>query len=828
MASGITRRNFLAASAVSAGLLGLAGCSDATSKDSSATAPSTDSYPIDAEEWGSGTVKHSEEVVGQARSGDGWTRVTNEGGVTLGVMDTDKLIQVDGYAFKDTNGNGKLDLWEDWRQSAEDRAAALAAELDINTAAPLMHHGSVFSLEPDMDGEVTGGTSADPTTLGGVLDAGTRTMLNFSFSPSEAKSEAAWNNALQEHVEALDYAIPVNTSCNPQSFGFPTNLGLGATFDPELVGQVAQHEAKAYRAEGIAILLGPQMDLASEPRWSRITGTYGEDPALTRDLTNAYVSNLQSTFDEDSNDLGWGEQSVIGMIKHYPGDGSAESGREAHGSTGKYNVYPADNFNAHLIGFVDGGLHLDGATGQAASVMPSYSIAFSEDGTYGELVGSGFSEWKTNLLRENCDYDGVICTDWGLHEEKNAMTPWGMEDQSTTTRLRKTYDAGIDQAGGAFYPVSVLDVFKEIAADEGDDAALERAQTSARRILKTLYEIRLMDNPYVDTSAAEGIVQSDELLSFASDCMDKSLVLLKNKGGIICERSEKPTVYVPMSFSAGSEGGMMGAATPAGWSLPIDEETLGEHFNLVTDTIGDPTGPAGEDGAATYTENDIVRASAEDIAACDFACVFVSNPSTGSGYDSETQTYIPISLQYGKYTADGPNVRETSIAGDPVDGKSWYAHDYDTSVERENRSYLGNSTVASNLSDLELIQDTVSRAGDVPVVVCVDIDRPMVMSEFEDDVDAIVMGFDGGYASFLNVVSGTVEPSGLLPMQMPASMDAVEAQSEDVPRDMECHVDSEGNEYDFAFGLNWSGVIDDERTQTYKVEPLTTSEYVTV
>lgn len=828
MSASITRRNFLAASAVGAGLLGLAGCDGSGS--GTTTVPDASSYPIEAEEWGSGTVRHSEEVVGDARSGDGWTRVTNEGGRTLGVMDTGKLIQVDGYAFKDTNGNGALDLWEDWRQSAEDRAAALAGELTMSQAAALMHHSSFYSLDADFDGEVSGGTSDDPTTLGGVLDAGARTGLNFSFTPSDAKSGAAWNNAVQEYVEALDYAIPVNTSCNPQSFGFPTNLGLGAAFDPDLAKRVAQEESKAYRAMGIAILLGPQMDLATEPRWGRISGTYGEDPALTRDITNAYVSGLQSTYDQDGNDLGWGDDSVIAMIKHYPGDGAAESGREAHNDYGKYNVYPGNNLAAHLIGFVDGGLHLDSATGEAASVMPSYSIAFTEDLKYGELVASGFSKWKTDILREQCGYDGVICTDWGPAEERERITPWGMEDQDVPTRMRAVYDAGIDQIGGeSFFPISSAKVFEQIAADEGEEVALEKAQTSARRILRSLYRINLMDNPYVDSQVANDLVQNDELQALASEALDKSVVLLKNADGVICERSEKPTVYIPMTFTEASPGfGDMVPPSPASWSLPADEETLSQYFNIVTDTVGEPTGAPDEDGNATYTIDDIVRASADEMASCDFVCVFVSGPNATTCYDSETDTYYPISLQYGEYVADGPHVREVSLAGDPADGASWYTHNSDTSIERENRSYFGRSNVATNLSDLELILETAENVGELPVVACVDCGHPMVFSEFEPSVSAIVMGFDSGNEAFFNVVAGNVEPSGLLPMQMPASMDAVEAQLEDVPRDMECHVDSEGNEYDFAFGLNWSGVIDDERTQKYKVEPLTTSEYVTI
>lgn len=97
----------------------------------------------------------------------------------------------------------------------------------------------------------------------------------------------------------------------------------------------------------------------------------------------------------------------------------------------------------------------------------------------------------------------------------------------------------------------------------------------------------------------------------------------------------------------------------------------------------------------------------------------------------------------------------------------------------------------------------------------------MIFSEFESQVDAILVGFGISNETFLDIVAGNVEPTALLPFQMPANMETVEAQYEDVPRDMECYVDAAGNTYDFGFGLNWSGVIQDERTAKYCVPPLT-------
>ena len=91
----------------------------------------------------------------------------------------------------------------------------------------------------------------------------------------------------------------------------------------------------------------------------------------------------------------------------------------------------------------------------------------------------------------------------------------------------------------------------------------------------------------------------------------------------------------------------------------------------------------------------------------------------------------------------------------------------------------------------------------------------MIFSEFEKDVDGILMGFGVQQQAMLDIISGAAEPSGLLPIQMPADMKTVELQKEDVPRDMTVHTDSQGNKYDFGFGLNWKGVIKDARTAKY-------------
>ena len=163
---------------------------------------------------------------------------------------------------------------------------------------------------------------------------------------------------------------------------------------------------------------------------------------------------------------------------------------------------------------------------------------------------------------------------------------------------------------------------------------------------------------------------------------------------------------------------------------------------------------------------------------------------------------MPFSLQYEDYTAK--DARSVSIAGgDPME-------------KTTNRSFKGKTVKAYNRDDMLLVNDTKKVMGDKPVVVILETGRPVVLSEIEPSADAILVSFNVQHQALLDIISGKAEPSALLPMQMPADMKTVEEQQEDVPRDMRCYHDADGNDYDFAFGLNWKGVIDDERVKRYK------------
>ena len=758
-----------------------------------------------------GEKKYTETEVKKGK----WIMVEQEGAPTLGYSADSgvTLLEVDGYAFKDLNKNGELDPYEDWRLTAKERAEDLAAKLSIEQISGLRYENGLVMM--------------DAEDARGIIENDLCTnIFGNNLTSSDARDAAAYVNDVQKIAESQPLGIPVQFIVDPRDFFYQgiNQLSLGATFDTTLAKEIYTEAAKIYRALGITLLYGPQADTSSEPRWKRANGTFGEDPQLNADMSNATISGLQSTYAEDGTDLGWGVDSVISEVKHYPGDGPAESGRESHEFYGKYNVYPGDNFDASLVAFNDGAFALDSTTKAAAAVMMSYSIAWSEDEEYGDLVGSAFSAYKIALLRDN-GFDGVISTD-ALIDGDNAVgvgeSIHGMEGYDYAQQIYAIIAGGVDRIltpnfaktpmGGTgmspeniSIPQYIKMAYDTMVEEEGEEAAEENFRSSAVRILTNYFRSGIFENAYIDEGVAKDVINAakENLVNLNAQ---KTIVMLKNSGNVIAERGDKPTVYVPMVESTEGEGDEAKAV----YALPMDEAVLAEYFNVVTDT-------ANEDGTVT-------RASAEDLAACELAVNFISNPATGAGAvdvdkTAKTATYVPISLQYSEYVADGDNVRDESISQGVTKVEEETPYGPTTVSVRDDRNYYDQSTVATNLSDMQLVLDTKAALPEnCKLVVCVTASNSMIFSEIEPSADAILVSFGVDARNFLPLIAGKVEPSALLPIQMAANMDTVEAQFEDVSRDMECYVDADGNTYDFAFGLNWSGKIEDERVAKYGVE----------
>ncbi|MCZ8196404.1 MAG: glycoside hydrolase family 3 C-terminal domain-containing protein [Flavobacterium sp.] len=745
---------------------------------------------------------------------DNYAIITNENGLSLGYA-TDsgvKILTVDGFAFKDLNKNNVLDPYEDWRLNVNERAKNLASLMSVEQIAGLMLYSRHQAIPAPEQGWTTGTYNGKPFSKSGAKETDLsdqqiefltkdnlrHILLTSVQSPTIA---AQWNNNVQKLSEGIGLGIPANNSSDPRhgankdteynagSGGtisqWPEELGLSATFDPAITQQFGSIAAKEYRALGIATALSPQIDLATEPRWNRFIGTFGEDPKLATDMARAYVDGFQTSSNEVDTYNGWGNQSVNAMIKHWPSGGPEEAGRDAHFAYGKFAVYPGNNFETHLKPFLDGAFNLSGKTQKASAVMPYYTISFNQDKKNNENVGNGFSKYIiTDLLRDKYKYDGVVCTDWLITADEGktpdvfAGKSWGVEKMSVAERHYKVLMAGVDQFGGNNDVKPVIEAYQMGVKEYGETFMRTRFEQSAVRLLLNIFRVGLFENPYLDAVTTNAIVGKPEYMKAGYEAQLKSIVMIKNQKKTL-PIQERKTVYVPKRTTP---------ATVNFFGMPVPEKT---EYPVNLDLI-----------KKYYDVTDVPSKA-------DFALVFIKSPIS-NGYSAQDRKeggngYVPISLQLKDYKAT--TARASSIAaGDPV---------VDPTIT--NRSYLNKVSKSNSYPDLNTILETKKAMKGKPVIVSVNVSNPMVFSEFEKQVDAIVCEFGVQTEALLDIISGKVEPSGLLPLQMPNDMETVEKQFEDVPHDMIPYVDCTKNVYDFGFGLNWKGKISDARTQKYKI-----------
>lgn len=761
-------------------------------------------------------------VNGYSQESKNYEIVGNNSGPTLGYSPKSgvKILTVDGLRFKDLNKNGKLDKYEDWRLPIDERAKDLAGKMSVEQIAGLMlysGHQAVPANEYGFaagtyDGKPFSQSGANPWNLSDaqkkfLKDDNLRHVLLVGVQSPEVA--AKWSNEMQAYVESIGLGIPANNSSDPRHSGqvtgstvaefnagaggeisvWPDGLGMAATFEPELIRKFGQIAAQEYRALGIGTALSPQIDLATEPRWYRASMTFGESPALATDMARAYIDGFQTSAGKDEIADGWGYKSVNAMVKHWPSGGPEEGGRDGHWAFGKFAVYPGNNFETHLKPFTEGAFKLEGKTGMASAVMPYYTISYNQakDGTN---LANGFSKYiVTDLLRGKYAYDGVACTDWMITANEGKSPgdfegkPWGVEAKTVTERHYIALMAGMDQFGGNNEMGPVIEAYNMGVKEYGKKYMRNRFEQSAVRLLRNIFHLGLFENPYLDPKESAKIVGNPDFMQEGYNAQLKSIVMLKNKGNILPIK-ERKTVYIPEIYTP-SVKDWWGNWSKQSLQMPVNIELLKKYYDMT-----------------------------DNPAKADFAIVFISGPysnNDGGGYDKGDRKnggngYVPITLQYGTYTAE--DARGQSIAaGDPV---------VDPAIT--NRSYKGKTVTASNTMDLRTVLNTREMMGDKPVIVVANLSRGMVFDEFEDKADVILTRFSVKEQAVLDIISGKYEPSGLLPMQMPANMSAVEKQFEDTPFDMECHKDTEGNVYDFAFGLNWKGVIKDARTAKYGVK----------
>jgi beta-glucosidase len=453
------------------------------------------------------------------------------------------LLKVDGLTFKDLNRNGKLDPYEDWRLPADIRAADLVKRMSLEELAGLMVHGTLPSTGPMA---VLGvGAEYDLSKVRELVD---ENHVNAFITRLNGAAEqfAKQNNEVQAIAESSRWGIPVIISSDPRhhfegvigatvqdrSFSmWPEPLGFAALNDADLTRRFADIVRQEYESVGIRESLAPQADLATEPRWARANGTFGEDTEIAKRMVEAYVAGVQNGAD------GLNSGSVIAVVKHWVGYGAAKDGWDSHNYYGRYAVFSKHNFDQHLIPFT-GAL-----AAHVGSVMPTYSVlqGVSIDGKPLEPVGAGFNhQLLSELLRKQYGFRGVVLSDWEITNDcpeacRNGASagnkpgpqdigmPWGVEDLTKSQRFAKAINAGVDQIGGT-------ESSNLIVEDVHNGSIAEmRIKESAVRILVQKFELGLFEQPYVDESKATAVAGNKDFVNDGKAAQARAVVLLENR-----------------------------------------------------------------------------------------------------------------------------------------------------------------------------------------------------------------------------------------------------------------------------------------------------------
>lgn len=410
------------------------------------------------------------------------------------------------------------------------RADDLVSRMPLEDKAGLLFH-TMIGMGPN--GSLAGANDdfGLPSTEEFVLG---RRMTHFNLLGvlEDVREVAEWHNRLQALAASTPLGIPVTLSTDPRhhftdnpgtAFNagvfsqWPEPLGFAALRSPELVERFADAARQEYVALGLRVALHPQVDLATEPRWSRIGATFGEDADLTSALAVAYVRGFQGA------ELG--PESVSTVTKHFPGGGPQLDGEDPHFAYGREQVYPGDNLEYHLKPFVA----VIAAGG--SQLMPYYGMPIDTDL---EPVAFGFNrDVVTGLLRERLGFDGIICTDWGLINDVEYLgqpmpaRAWGVEHLTPVERVEKVLHAGCDQFGGEACPELVVELVRTGRVSE------DRIDVSVRRLLLEKFRLGLFDHRELDAEAAVTVVGRPSLVEGGKDAQRRSHTLLTNSDELL-------------------------------------------------------------------------------------------------------------------------------------------------------------------------------------------------------------------------------------------------------------------------------------------------------
>lgn len=573
-----------------------------------------------------------------------------------------------------------------------------------------------------------GATDFSPAAAAELMAHGTGQITRIAASTGlRPAGIARFHNQIQQWlVEHTRLGIPavvheeaVAGFCARDAVQFPQAIGLGATWDVELLADVGEHIRTEMVAVGARQALSPVLDVARDPRWGRLEETYGEDPVLVGSLGAAYVRGLQSAPEVTDPSRAHLRHGVIATGKHFLGYAASDGGRNhapVHLGSRELREVHAEPFAAAI------------RDADLASVMNSYA---SVDG----LAPAGSRAMLTELLRDELGFNGTVVADYfavNLLRTHHRVAP------TKAVAAAKALLAGLDQE------LPSLDCFAElpplIHAGVVPEAVVDLA---VRRVLRHTFALGLFEQPFVDEGAAAQAFGTPAGRDLARSAALESMVLVHNDGTF------------PLDPAATASIAVLGPAA--------DDPRLCEgdyHYPAHLEIIyGDAASELAPESGGAFAPGphlpDIITPLAGLRAALlDHDVELVH--ARGCDVTGDDRSGIPAAAQLAA---------DADVAIVCVGGRSGLTPD----------ATVGEARDASDLAltgvQLELLEAV--HATGTPTIAVVISGRVHTLAEVEASSSAVLLawvpGIEGGSA-LASLLLGDVAPSGRLPVSLPRSV----------------------------------------------------------
>lgn len=705
------------------------------------------------------------------------------------------LLRVGAAQFRDLNGNGRLDPYEDWRRRTPTRVNDLVARMTLEEKAGLMliqtlNSGCAGSVPATAD-RLVNTEQMHRFIFRNVVDTASTCTGTPRVTPREA---ATFTNGVQQMAESTRLGIPVLFKSNARNHidpdvrvgineasgaltAFPKEAGIAAASlgqqavrtghatdgDPGTVKQFAEVMGDEWRAIGVRGMYGYMADLSTEPRWYRTHETFTEDADLASTIMTNLVGTLQGPVRHDGGSLSPSSDVAL-TLKHFPGGGPQELGFDPHYSFGKTQVYPGGAFDEHLKPFqaaIDAGV---------SSIMPYYGVpvGVTHEGQELQRTGFAFSDQVINgILRKELGFKGYVNSDTGIINDR----AWGLETASVPQRVAAAINSGTDTLSGFDRASVITDLVASGLITKG------RVDLAARRLLTPLFEMGLFENPYVDAEAAAAIVGDPAHKATGLDQQRKSLVLLQNG-----QTGGTPALPLParaklhiMSGDAAQTEKARAEATARGYAV-VDDPTQADRVLIFM--------TARNDRAVTST--------------------YVSNsPATGLNPAHVNPSVLPgVAGLDGRSPFGTADACVSYGAASCTDNGLGFGGSFPWEGDLIDFTGMEGAASWSVVPSLTSVQSVLAKVDPSKVVLSVYFRQPYVLDEASGlrDAGAIVANFGVTEPALFDVLSGTVAPTGRMPFALAGTRRAVVEQATDLPGYKET---TDGELFPFGHGLTY-------------------------